>query len=130
MRRFFLVLVCGMMAFSVQCGGDYGAETQCGEVDLPTVSFDHIGWLVKHVLYAYGNPTGEDQFTLTWTSPPDPRGGYLQHRIPLMKSDDTVQVRVIYWRYPDGRFKYRWSLQAQKGWQVFHGIDYRGIAGD
>jgi len=105
-------------------------DTRCGDVEFPAVSFDDIRKLADRIVASYGNPSGEDRFTLTWASPPDPRGGYLQHRIPLMKSDDTVQVRVIYWRHADGRFQYSWLIESLGRWRVFHGIDYRGIAGD
>lgn len=79
------------------------------------------------ILDDYGDPTGEDQFELTLHSSPDPRGGYLQHRLPLMDSEDTVVVRVMYWIYPDGRFRYVWLKQNEGRWWVLYNIEYRGL---
>jgi len=130
MCRSYLVFVCLLCGFFLQCKSEREVEGRAAEIELPTVNCEDMGDFVESIVDRYGNPTGDDQFTLTLTSPPDPRGGYLQHRIPLMQLDDTVQVRVMHWEYPDGRYKYLWLIENEGRWWVFHGIDYRGIAAD
>ncbi len=123
-----LAIVCGIAALNLSCGDHREPQIQCGHVELPSANLDDMGLHDNMIISKYGNQTGEGECDVTLTSPPDPRGGYLQHSIPLMQEDDTVHVRVMFWKYSDGRFKYRWLLQSQGSWRVFHGIDYRGIA--